>query len=149
MTLALIRKTIDESEDWLSALNMLLYYYRIRPHSVTGISPMHAMCAWTRRPLIVDEPLHEVPLSAWVEKLYKQAAVVRNFVEEHLLEHDFIDDKFEEHCSYVVGSDVMLLRSDRCQKRLTPFESGWVISEVVSLSVSNVSALRDRYQPNW
>ena len=54
--LILIRKTVSQCDDWLSALNMMLLAYRNRPHFVTGVSPMEAMCGWSPRGLVVDKP---------------------------------------------------------------------------------------------
>ena len=82
--LTLIRKTVTESDDWASALSVLLYYYRVRPHSVTGLSPCEAMCGWIPRDLVVDCPQPDVSLSAWVESLCVKSAAVRDYLEEEL-----------------------------------------------------------------
>ena len=41
--LGLVRKVLDESSDWRADLDVLLFHYRNRPHSITKISPMMAM----------------------------------------------------------------------------------------------------------
>ena len=38
--LTIIRKTLDGADDWEDALDLLLFHYRIRPHSATKVSPM-------------------------------------------------------------------------------------------------------------
>eukprot|EP00117_Sycon_ciliatum_P011312 scpid18689/ scgid1770/ Gag-Pol polyprotein; Matrix protein p10; p20; Capsid protein p25; Nucleocapsid protein p14; Protease p15; Reverse transcriptase/ribonuclease H p90; Integrase p46 len=111
--LTLIRKTITESDDWASALSVLLYYYRVRPHSVTGLSPCDAMCGWIPRELSAAEAsLPESAASAPVAP-----------------------------CPYSVGDSVLLLRPSRRQKRTSPYEPGWVVSKVVS--ESTVVIVRD------
>ena len=40
--LTIIRKTLDGGDDWETALDFLLFHYRVRPHGVTKISPMQA-----------------------------------------------------------------------------------------------------------
>ena len=41
-------------------------------------------------------------------------------------------------CSYLVGDRVLLLRPERRQKCVPPFESGWHVSEVVSPSTVRI-----------
>ena len=53
--LTTIRKVLSESDDWVLDLDLLLYYYyRVRPHSATGVSPMKAMSGWSPRGLVID-----------------------------------------------------------------------------------------------
>ena len=44
--LGMIRKVLDSSHNWVVELDMLLYQYRTRPHSVSKISPIRAMFGW-------------------------------------------------------------------------------------------------------
>ncbi|XP_065196213.1 uncharacterized protein LOC135827687 [Sycon ciliatum] len=62
--LTLIRKVLTDAADWRAELDLLLYHYRIRSHAVTKIPPMHAMCGWTPRDLIVESVTDPVSLSA-------------------------------------------------------------------------------------
>ena len=41
--LGLIRRVLEHSSDWAADIETLLFYYRVRPHSSTGLSPMKAM----------------------------------------------------------------------------------------------------------
>ena len=111
--LTLICKTITESDYWASALSVQLYYYRVRPHSVTGLSPCDAMCGWIPRELSAAEAsLSESAASAPVAP-----------------------------CPYSVGDSVVLLRPSRRQKRTSPYEPGWGVFKVVS--ESTVVIVRD------
>ena len=51
--LTLIRKTV-QSRNLRVDLDMILFYYRTRPHSGLGVSPMMAMYDWETRDLIVE-----------------------------------------------------------------------------------------------
>ena len=46
--LTIIRKTLDGADDWKTALDLLLFHYRVRPHGVTKISSIQAMYGWSR-----------------------------------------------------------------------------------------------------
>ena len=74
--LTLIRKTESQCDDWLSALNMMLFACRNRPQSVMGVSPMEAICGWSPRGLVVDKPRDFLSSSAWVDKLRQHSAAV-------------------------------------------------------------------------
>ena len=140
---ALICKTITESDDWASVLSVLLYYYRVCPHSVTGLSPCDAMCGWIPRGLVVDCPQPDVSLSAWVESLCVKSAAVRE--EELSAAKASLSESAASApvapCPYSVGASVLLLRPSRRQKRTSPYEPGWVVSKVVS--ESTVVIVRD------
>ncbi|XP_065195680.1 uncharacterized protein LOC135827084 [Sycon ciliatum] len=138
--LTLIRKIVQESDDWVSALNVLLYYYRIRPHSALGVSPSEAMCGWVPHGLIVDDERCDMSPSAWVDSLYSKAAVVRDYVESELSSADFVQPVGCVN-PYSVGSTVMLRQGDRRQKRTALYESGWTVDSVVS--PSTVVIVRD------
>ena len=140
--LTLIRKTMSTAQDWMRELDLLLFYYRVRPHSATGISPFQAMNGWMPRKLIVPRAQGELSLSAWTDQLVSQAALIRDYVEEELSDHDFIDAT--ESCPFDADDLVMLRRSDRRQKRLPMFERGWVIRKV--LSPSSVVICRSGHQ---
>ena len=134
--LTLIRKVLAESDDWMTSLDLLLFYYRIRPHSATGISPMQAMSGWQPQSLLVEQDCPVRSLSAWTDALRAQAARVRDYVEEELSKVDFI-----EHvgvCPYNVGDRVLLRRDHRHQKRLAAYESGWLVVKVVSPSTVHI-----------
>ena len=52
--LTLIRKAVDVGNDWEAELQMLLFFYRTRPHSVPGLSAMTAMFGWNTRDLTIE-----------------------------------------------------------------------------------------------
>lgn len=130
--LTLIRKTLEDAEDWKSALDMLVYFYRIRPHASTKLSPMEAMVGWEPGNLLVQRTIDEPSLSAWVDRQKKQAARIRDHVQEELSALDFIDVPSE--CPFQIGDHVLLRRPNRHQKRQPPFESGWQIQDVIAPS---------------
>ena len=106
--LALIRKTLDATEDWQEAIGMLLFQYRNPPHSATGLTPMQAMVGWQPSHLILqgqDDRKHE--LSAWVAKLVTQSAKVRDYLDDYYSRNDMPDDD-EALCPYAVGDAVLL-----------------------------------------
>ena len=138
--LTLIRKTTEESDDWKSAIEILVYNYRIRPHSSTRISPMEAMFGWTPRSLLVEKPVAEVSLSAWVDKLRRRMAQVRDYLDEELATHDFIEKPGT--CPYEVGDYVMLRRPERRQKMRSPYERGWSVESVVAPSTVSIKSRR-------
>ena len=136
--LTLVRKTLEEADDWKTAIDLLLYFYRVRPHVATKLSPMEAMVGWEPNNLLVQMPDNEPTLSAWVDRQRKQAARIRDFVEEELSAHDFLDA--QSACPYQVGDRVLLRRPSRHQKLQAPFESGWTVSEVIAPSTVKIIA---------
>ena len=66
--LKIIRKTLDGADDWEEELDMLLFHYCIRPHSVTKISPMRAMYGWEPNVFIEQRP-EVFSASAWEDRL--------------------------------------------------------------------------------
>ena len=128
--LTMIRKTIDQSVDWLSELQILLYYYRTRVHSALGISPMAAMMAWEPRDLSVESTTAEGSLLSWHASLTEKCARIRDHVSDLLAEGDcFVSDVDE--CPFDVDDDVMLRRPSRHQKCLSEFERGWKVLKIV------------------
>ncbi|XP_065177095.1 uncharacterized protein LOC135806835 [Sycon ciliatum] len=136
--LGLMRKVLDSSTgDWLLDLDMLLYCYRNRPHSATGLSPMQAMVGWQPPHLLIaSEPLL-YSASHWVDTLSARSARIRDLVDDALSRTDFIEPV--QPCPYQVGDCVLLLRPDRHQKRQSAFEDGWVVQSVVSPSTVSIS----------
>ena len=130
--LTLIRKTLDEADDWRASLDLLLYYYRTRPHAVTNISPMLAMVGWQPSSLLVENAPMAMCLSAWTEKLSGTAARIRDYLEVELSKTDFVEPNVEP--SYCIGDHVLLRTPDRRQKRRRPYESGWYVADIVSPS---------------
>ena len=112
--LTLIRKVLDEADDWQRELQLLLYSYHIRPHSATQISPFLAMHGWQPRDLLVSKEHQQYTLSAWVDKLSEQSAHVRDFVERELSSADFVEQEFQN--PYFIGDPVMLKAQDGRQK---------------------------------
>ena len=74
--LGLVRKTIDVSTDWKADLNVLLYYYRMRPHSSTGITPMEAMVGWMPNRFIIENMPEAYALSDYVVRLSERSASI-------------------------------------------------------------------------
>ena len=74
--LTLIRKAVDVGNDWEAELQMLLFFYCTRPHSVLGLSPMTAMFGWNARDLTI-EPMDandHIELDAWAAAVSDRAA---------------------------------------------------------------------------
>ena len=134
--LTLIRKLL-RSSDWKEDLGMLLFHYRNRPHSATGLTPMEAMVGWQPPHLIVENQPAAMRLSQWAEHLSDRSAKIRDLLEEELSSADFIEQHSE--CPYSAGGTVLLLQPDRRQKRLAPYEIGWTVVTVVSKSTVVVS----------
>ena len=128
--LGLIRKVLESSSDWSSDLSVLLFYYRIRVHSATKISPMMAMVGWQPQHLIVQSDPSTKSLSQWSEQLEKSTARIRDLVEQELSSADSIDEV--AMCAYGVGDGVLLQQPSRRQKRMPPYEAGWRVLKVVS-----------------
>ena len=126
--LTLIRKLLAESDDWQLDLELLLYYYRVRPQSVTKLSPMGAMSGWSPRGLVVDRPPSNYDIGSWVAQLDRKAAQVRDYLDAELAKCDFLQ---EPTAVYQEGDPVLLRRPHRRQKRAPPYESGWVVSKHV------------------
>jgi len=127
----LIRKTVSAGGDWASELQMMGFYYRNRPHSQLGISPMQAMLAWEPRNLIVEsiQPEERFGLDTWVTTLHEKAARVRDLVTEELANADV---EQPETAAYNEGDKVLLRRPARSQKCVPPFEAGWYVNRVIS-----------------
>ena len=136
--LAIIRKTLDGADDWEEALDMLLFHYRIRPHSVTKISPMRAMYGW--EPNVLFEQRPEVfSASAWVDRLESRAAEIRDYLEEQLAQMDWIDAD-DTACPYRAGDPVLLRQPERHRKLQPPYEVGWVVDRVVAPSTVRITS---------
>ena len=133
--IGLIRKVLDGSSDWKCDLRTLLFFYRNRPHSATGVAPMEAMVSWQPSHLIVESVEEYVTASEWVDKLATRSAVIRDIIEEEMSSAHTIDEETE--CAYAAGDTVMLCHADRHQKRLAPYEHGWIV--ICRISASTVS----------
>ncbi|XP_065195812.1 uncharacterized protein LOC135827211 [Sycon ciliatum] len=104
--LTLIRKVLDEADDWRSELDVLLYFDRIHPHSVLKISPMRAMLGWEPSGVL----LSATPgLGRTPSDLERQAARIRDFVEAELSSKDFVESE-ADNCLFAVGDAVLLRR---------------------------------------
>ena len=95
--LTLIRKSLEAVDDWEAALDLLLHKYRVRPHSVTKISPAEAMCGWEPRGLLLETNRQELSDSAWVDRLRRHAVRIHDHIEEELSALDFEDDAEAQH----------------------------------------------------
>ena len=120
--LTLIWKTLEDANDWKSALDFMLHYYRIRPHSFTKNPPMAAMVGWEPRELLVQRDLEELSESAWMDRQRRQAAQTRDFLEGELSALDFMDEP-DIPCPFRGGDAVLLRRPHRHKKRVSPYES--------------------------
>ena len=141
--LTIIRKTLDGAEDWEEAVDMLLFHYRIRPHSVTEISPMRAMYRWEPNVLIEQRP-EVFSASAWVDRLESRAAEIRDYLEEQLAQMDWIDADGTV-CPYRTGDPVLLRQPERHRKQQPPYDVGWVVDRIVTPStVRNTSGNRSK-----
>ena len=129
--LMLIRKILDTSDDWQLDMDLLLFYYRARPHSSTGMSPMQAMHGWGPRGLVVDRPLQQFNIGSWVAELDCRSAAVHELLDNALTKTDFVA---EPDSQYSAGDRVLLRQPPRSQKHSPPFKSGWVVCKHVGPS---------------
>ena len=134
--IGLIRKVLDGSSDLKCDLRTLLFFYRNCPHSGTGVTPMEAMVGWQPSRLIVESVEEYVTASKWVDKLATRSAVIRDIIEEEMSSADAIDEETE--CAYAVDDTVMLRRAGRHQKRLAPYECGWIVVSRISASTVSI-----------
>ena len=104
-------------------------------HSSTGFAPIEAMIGWKPNQLVVQSSKPTVPLSAWVQELTMRTARIRDLVDAEMSTANFQESV---PCSYSVGDRVLLLRPERRQKCVPPFESGWHVSEMVSPSTVRI-----------
>lgn len=88
----------------------------------------------TPQALLIEKPAAEVLQSAWVEKLCRRVARVRDYLDEEVATHDFIDRL--GNCPYEVGDHVMLCHPERQQKMWPPYERGWVVEAVIASSTT-------------
>ena len=129
--LTLIRKVLDTAADWLAELEILLFFYRTRPHSELKISPMRAMFGWEPRALFVDGIPSTLSSSLWVDGVCDKAARVHDYLTAVVAEHAPAPVVESPSCPYVVGDRVLLRNPDRRQKRQPPFDSGWSVKHVI------------------
>ena len=80
--------------------------------------------------LLVERPAEELSESVCVDQLRAQTARIWDFLEGWLSEADFVEA--ETSCPYSEGAAVLLRKSDRRQKRQSPYEAGWRVYRVVS-----------------
>ena len=140
--LGLIRKVLDTSSDWRQDLDILLFFYRNRPHHATRMSPTEAMVGWRPRHLVVETATDECLLSEWVTKLADRTAAIRDLLESELAGTDFPTTPGRVN-PYRVGDPVMYRHPSRHQKRLPPYQTGWSIKQVVSPSTVVISRTQD------
>ena len=131
--LTLIRKVLEDSSDWRADLDVLLFQYRNRPHGTTQLSPMVAMTGWQPRHIIVDDVKEACDMTQWASELSARIARVRDIIETELSSRDFVDLP-DGPCAYAVGDRVLLRRPERRQKRMPPYEPGWLVTAIVSPS---------------
>ena len=141
--LTIIRKTLEDDDDWETALELLLFHYRSRPHTATKISPMEAMHGWQPHRLLIEQDSTELSDSAWVDKLQRKSARLRDHLEVELARLDFLDAPVPE-CPYPVDTAVLLRRPERHSKILTPFESGWHVIRIISPSTVRIATADGR-----
>ncbi|XP_065198703.1 uncharacterized protein LOC135830368, partial [Sycon ciliatum] len=141
--LTIIRKTLEDDDDWETALELLLFHYRSRPHTATKISPMEAMHGWQPHRLLIEQDSTELSDSAWVDKLQRKSARLRDHLEVELARLDFLDAPVPE-CPYPVDTVVLLRRPERHSKILTPFESGWHVIRIISPSTVRIATADGR-----
>ena len=140
----MIHKTVTSGSNWEAELQMLLFFYRTRPHGMLGISPMSAMFGWQPRPLIVDalDDEERYGLAPWVVDIHDKAAVIRDYVHEELAKYDA--ECLQEVCPYEVEEPMMLQRPSRRQKCLAPFEPGWRTQSIISPTTVVISSGKDQ-----
>ena len=131
--IGLLRKALEETSDWTSELELVLFYYNGRRHATTGISPRLAIMGWEGRDLVIDHDPTAYSASEWVDRLAGRAARIRDLVESLLSSNDSVSGGPTES-PYRVDDPVMLRRPERSQKLMTPYESGWTVLKIVSPS---------------
>ena len=136
--LTMIRKLLEESSDWKTNLGILLFYYRTRPHSATGLSPMEAMLGWMPRHLVVSDNADDTSLSARGADLACKSAKIRDLVEGELSKNDTLGPEPAPSNPYEVGQHVLFLRPELCQKSFAPFDLGWQVHSVFGPSTVKI-----------
>ena len=117
--ITLMREVLDQASDWKKELDLLLFNHRTRPHSTTKVSPMHAMCAWKPRSLVVEACPETLVPSEWVENLNGPAAHVHDIVEIELSAYSPPQPPSSTQSPYI-PDEVVLFRRPRLQQRLLP-----------------------------
>ena len=135
--MTIIRKTLDGADDWKTALDLLLFHYRVRPHGVTKISSIQAMYGWEPRNILIQSDPGKSSLSAWVDGLGCRVAEIHDYLEK-LSQTNWVEEAHD--CPHQVGQAVLLRYTQRSQKRLAPFEAGWRISKVVAPSTVKIAS---------
>ena len=72
--LSLLRRVLEHSSDWAAGIERLLFYYRVRPHSSTELSPIKAMVGWECPHFIVEGEPSACAMSEWAVKVSEQSA---------------------------------------------------------------------------
>ena len=80
--IGMIRKVLYASDDWEAAIDLLLFQYRNRPHSTTGLTPTEVMIGWKPVHLILQSHNEAYSLSAWVDRLQQRSAAIRDLIDE-------------------------------------------------------------------
>eukprot|EP00117_Sycon_ciliatum_P048857 scpid46649/ scgid34721/ Gag-Pol polyprotein; Matrix protein p10; p20; Capsid protein p25; Nucleocapsid protein p14; Protease p15; Reverse transcriptase/ribonuclease H p90; Integrase p46 len=125
--LTMIRKLAEDSSDWLQDLPVMLHFYR--PHRMTGVSPMLAMVGWEPKSIITGVTTES---TVWQQPHAAPCARLRDLLDSELSKVDRQED--ERDCPFRVGDSVLLKQPSRRQKRLPPFQTGWLVIKVVSPS---------------
>ncbi|XP_065196502.1 uncharacterized protein LOC135827994 [Sycon ciliatum] len=132
--ITLMRKVLTEAADWKTELDLLLYYYRTRPHTTTAIPPMLAMCSWQPRQLIIEAEEPEALLSEWVDRVGETAARVRDHVEVELAATTPEKPITKFEAPYTEGQRVMLKQPGRRRKLTPPYQCGWKVKKIIAPS---------------
>ena len=82
--ITLMKVILDQASEWKKELDLLLFNHHTRPHSTTAVSPMHTMCAWKPRSLVVEACPEALVPSEWVENLNGLAAHEHGILEIEL-----------------------------------------------------------------
>ncbi|XP_065196224.1 uncharacterized protein LOC135827698 [Sycon ciliatum] len=124
--LTLIRKVLDEADVWRSELDVLLYFDRIRVHSVLKISPMCAMLGWEPSGVLFSAT---PGLGLTPSDLERQAARIRDFVEAELSSKDFVESE-ADNCLFavVVCTNPWVKKNKACECKPRP--DGPICTEV-------------------
>ena len=88
--IGLLRKALEETSDWTSELELVLFYYNRRRHATTGISPRLAITGWEGRGQVIDHDPTAYSASEWVDRLAGSAARIRDLVDSLLSSNDSV-----------------------------------------------------------
>ncbi|KAF4693046.1 hypothetical protein FOZ60_012035 [Perkinsus olseni] len=127
--LLILRKLCDryaDSEHFERVFLEAVHYYRCRPTSTLGLSPMLCMCGWEDRTLSdADYSGYQWDVQTWSKMLQDRQARLCDYIDGVLSPQSPSVPSSPPQVAFMPGDSVMLLRSERRNKLLPPYERGY------------------------